>query len=429
MRLALAAALACLALSAHAAAPLTVTTKGRIVLECGGAKISEHVVETEMLERAATHAGTVGGKAACVAHYPDKTIVVDIAAGASPPPPATCPPPPDPTTRPQDCPVGTTGTWTQTSTSTVGAPPACSVTTTWAPSSPPAGACVVPNRPPTITGTPLAAVQAGVAYAFTPTAADPDGDTLGFTIANQPTWANFDPATGALTGAPGTADVGITSSIVITVSDGRASASTNAFSITVTAPAPPSPTAPSNLTGAASANATNPANTDIRLTWDVVPGTTMYEVWRCAGATCANFAFLADEPTAGSTNTNLPPGITYRYRVRAWQPVTGPYSAIVNIATLSATPPPPPAGTGTATISWTHDLKKTDGTTTLLSGFTIVYGRAPSSLTQTISVPNGALRAYTVDGLASGDWYFAVTARSPDGFESERSNVASKAVP
>lgn len=53
----------------------------------------------------------------------------------------TCPPPPASTTRSQACPTGTTGSWTQTSTSTVGPPPTCTVTTTWAPSSPPAGAC------------------------------------------------------------------------------------------------------------------------------------------------------------------------------------------------------------------------------------------------------------------------------------------------
>ena len=34
------------------------------------------------------------------------------------PDPVTCPPPPAPTTRTQQCPSGTTGTWTQTSTST-----------------------------------------------------------------------------------------------------------------------------------------------------------------------------------------------------------------------------------------------------------------------------------------------------------------------
>jgi hypothetical protein len=57
------------------------------------------------------------------------------------PDPATCPPPPASTTRTQQCPAGTTGTWQQTSTSTVGPAPACTLTTSWAPASAPAGAC------------------------------------------------------------------------------------------------------------------------------------------------------------------------------------------------------------------------------------------------------------------------------------------------
>lgn len=64
------------------------------------------------------------------------------------PDPVTCPPAPASTTRAQQCPAGTTGSWPQTSTSTVGPAPACTVTTTWAPSSPPAGACVTPPPPP-----------------------------------------------------------------------------------------------------------------------------------------------------------------------------------------------------------------------------------------------------------------------------------------
>lgn len=98
-----------------------------------------------------------------------------------------------------------------------------------------------PNRTPTISGAPIGAIEAGKAYSFLPTAVDPDGDTLGFSIQNRPTWATFAPASGLLAGTPAAADVGISSSIVITVSDGKASASTSAFSITVTAPPPPPP--------------------------------------------------------------------------------------------------------------------------------------------------------------------------------------------
>jgi len=92
-----------------------------------------------------------------------------------------------------------------------------------------------PNRAPTIGGTPLTAVLPGVAYSFTPTANDPDGDTLTFSIANAPAWASFDPATGRLSGTPGLQHVGTTSGIVISVSDGEASDSLAAFDLAVQA--------------------------------------------------------------------------------------------------------------------------------------------------------------------------------------------------
>ena len=54
---------------------------------------------------------------------------------------------------------------------------------------------------------------------------DADNDTLGFTIQNRPSWASFDTATGRLSGTPTSANVGAFNNIVISVSDGRASAS------------------------------------------------------------------------------------------------------------------------------------------------------------------------------------------------------------
>ena len=92
-----------------------------------------------------------------------------------------------------------------------------------------------PNRVPTISGAPATTVTQGSAYAFTPTASDPDGDTLTFSIANKPTWASFSASTGALSGTPGAGDVGTTSGIVITVSDGTLSAQLAAFNVTVQA--------------------------------------------------------------------------------------------------------------------------------------------------------------------------------------------------
>jgi hypothetical protein len=92
---------------------------------------------------------------------------------------------------------------------------------------------VAANRAPTISGTPAGSVTAGQPYSFLPTASDPDGDDLTFSIANRPSWASFDAATGRLSGTPATSDVGSYSNVRITVTDGEASTSLAAFSITV----------------------------------------------------------------------------------------------------------------------------------------------------------------------------------------------------
>src|SRR5690606_40005888 len=81
-------------------------------------------------------------------------------------------------------------------------------------------------------------VQVGTPYVFTPSASDADGDSLSFSIVNRPAWLSFTPSTGQLEGMPGAGHVGTHSNIRITVSDGKATASLPAFSITVTAAAP-----------------------------------------------------------------------------------------------------------------------------------------------------------------------------------------------
>ncbi len=91
------------------------------------------------------------------------------------------------------------------------------------------------NRAPTISGTPTASVIEGELYEFVPSAADADGDTLAFSIARKPAWATFDQASGRLSGTPDADDVGNFTNIVITVSDGEASATLGDFDITVDA--------------------------------------------------------------------------------------------------------------------------------------------------------------------------------------------------
>ena len=90
------------------------------------------------------------------------------------------------------------------------------------------------NQPPTITGTPATTVNEGSPYHFAPTAADSNsGDSLTFSISNKPSWAGFNSQTGVLNGTPGLSDAGDYSDIIISVSDGTATAELAAFMISV----------------------------------------------------------------------------------------------------------------------------------------------------------------------------------------------------
>ncbi|HSG63952.1 MAG TPA: putative Ig domain-containing protein [Gammaproteobacteria bacterium] len=93
------------------------------------------------------------------------------------------------------------------------------------------------NRAPQISGIPPGMVVADSAYSFTPRASDPDGDALTFAVVGRPYWASFSRTTGKLTGRPGSGDIGSTYHVEISVSDGRARASTAVFRIHVVATA------------------------------------------------------------------------------------------------------------------------------------------------------------------------------------------------
>ena len=95
------------------------------------------------------------------------------------------------------------------------------------------------NSEPIITGdvgTPVDSIDGGSNYNFTPNGvSDPNEDTLLFIITNQPSWASFNTASGALSGTPSNSDEGIYSGIIIDVTDNRGSTISviPSFSITV----------------------------------------------------------------------------------------------------------------------------------------------------------------------------------------------------
>jgi len=193
---------------------------------------------------------------------------------------------------------------------------------------PASGNTTTGNSAPTIAGSPSVQAAVGSNYSLTPQAKDDDGDTLAFSIQNKPTWAQFNTATGALAGTPTAAAT--FADIVISVSDGKTSASMPAFSITVAA-ADSSPGAGSGSeagTGSSSEAPTPVASgPNVALSWDVptqtVDGETLQNLagYRIHYGTNENALVNSIEVASAGMNSytvqNLQAGATYYFAVRA----------------------------------------------------------------------------------------------------------------
>lgn len=270
------------------------------------------------------------------------------------------------------------------------------------------------NRAPTITGSAPRTATIGAAYSFTPSATDPDRDTLGFTIQNRPSWAAFDTATGRLSGTPTTA--GAFSNIAIAVSDGHVSTALPAFSITVAAPSNPAPTisgSPATSVTAGTAYNFQPTANDAN------GGTLTYSIQNAPS--WANFnastGRLSGTPTSANAGTYSNIVISVSDGVNR---VSLPSFAI----TVSQ------GATGSASLSWTAPTQNTNGSSlTNLAGYRVMYGRSSASLDQTVQIDNPSVSTYTITGLTSGTWFFAVKAYNAAGGESDTSGTGSKTIP
>jgi hypothetical protein len=270
------------------------------------------------------------------------------------------------------------------------------------------------NRAPTITGTPPSGVVAGTAYSFTPSAADADGNSLTFGIQNRPSWASFNTTTGRLSGTPTTAQLGTFSNIAITVSDGTATTSLAAFTITVTAPANRAPTvsgSPSTTATVNQAYSFTPTGSDPdgdTLTWSATNLPSWLTINASTGA-------LTGTPSVAGTAANIV--------ISASDSRSSTSLASFSITISSGTT------NGTAELSWSAPTQNTDGSSlSNLAGFRVAYGRSQSALSQTVVINNPSVSTYTVENLTSGTWYFAVSAFTSGGAESDRSTIGSKAI-
>lgn len=270
------------------------------------------------------------------------------------------------------------------------------------------------NRAPTISGTPNTSVTVGQVYNFRPTASDPDGNTLQWSITGKPSWLNFSATTGRLNGTPTAADVG-SSRMTITVSDGTLSASLPAFTLMVNAAAnlPPVISGTPSLTATVGqAYSFTPTASDpegATLTFSIVNKPTWLNFSTTNGS-------LSGTPSAGDVGTTA--AITISANDGTALGSLAPFAIVVA-----------QVANGSATINWVAPTENTDNTPlTNLSGYRLTYGRSATQLDQSVDINNAGLTTYTVNGLGTGTWYFALYAKAATGAESDISNVANKTI-
>jgi hypothetical protein len=269
------------------------------------------------------------------------------------------------------------------------------------------------NQAPTISGSPATALYTNTTYDFRPTARDPEGRTLKFSIVNRPSWAAFSLNSGRLTGYPKSA--GSWSNIQIRVSDGVNVTMLPAFKITATVRGSAAPTISGSPAGSINAGSAY----DFRPTASDADSTTL--------------AFsISNRPswaTFNTTNGQLS-GAPAAADVGTYSNITISVSDGQTTATLPAfSISVVDVSSGGSELSWTPPTQNSDGTAlTNLAGYRIAYGTSPTALTQTVQVANAGITRYTIDNLTPGTYYFAVRAYTLNGTESGNSNVATKII-
>jgi len=269
-----------------------------------------------------------------------------------------------------------------------------------------------PNRAPVISGTPATTATPAQAYSFTPTAQDADGDTLVYSIQGKPSWASFSTATGTLSGTPATTDAGTFPNVVISVSDGKVTASLPAFTITVSttnrAPVISGTPVTSAVAGRAYSFRPTAQDADGDALVYSIQGKPSWATFDTTNGT------LYGTPAAANVGTF--PGVVISVsdgKVTASLPA---FTITVSAATSSS-----------VTVRWVAPTTNVDGTPISgLQGYRVHYGTTSGQYSQSVPVGSATITSAVIEGLSPATWYFAVKAISSSGVESEYSREASK---
>lgn len=276
---------------------------------------------------------------------------------------------------------------------------------------------VVGNSPPQISGNPATSVTENQAYSFTPSASDPDGDTLTFSISGRPGWASFNAANGQLSGTPASGDAGTYSGISISVSDGSASATLPTFSIVVIE---------EQSNEAPQISGTPPGSVNENESYSFTPtasdpdgDTLTFSVSGLPGWASFNSSTGGISGTPSSADVGTYSGISITVSDGTLSDTLGPFSITVQAVSL-----------GSVTLNWTAPTENDDGSAlTDLAGYKLYWGTSSGNYPNSVTINNASVTTYVVDNLSPGTYEFVATAFNSSGVESIYSGSATKTVP
>jgi hypothetical protein len=234
-------------------------------------------------------------------------------------------------------------------------------------------------QPPTISGSPPTSATVGVLYSFTPTTTDPSGGWLTFSIANRPSWMNFNTSNGRLQGTPAAMHAGTYPNIIISVSDGTTKVSLPAFTLQISTASNGAPTisgSPATTVQAGSAYSFTPKVTGQNLTFSITNKPAWATLNTSTGA-------LTGTPNASQVGTTS--GIVISVKNTAGSSSLPAFSITVTSAspTISGTP-----GT-TATVGTAYSFTPT---TTNPSGGTLAFSITSQPSWASFSATTGRLQ-------------------------------------
>jgi hypothetical protein len=262
-----------------------------------------------------------------------------------------------------------------------------------------------------LAGQPLTKINSGSEYYFNANATGGTGHAV-FAIANKPSWATFNTATGELKGKPGSAAV--FSHIVISAKDGASTASMPAFAITVVA----SDASKLIVTGQPQTKTTSGASYYFNANATGGTGQLAFSIankpaWATFNTVTGE---LQGKPSAAGTYSNIIVSVSDGVSKASSLPFA---IEVVSFGAVKTT-----AG---AKLSWSAPQQNTDGSTlNNLSGYVVHYGTSANALTQKVAIGSAVVTSYTIAGLTAGQtYYFSVAAVGSQDVEGEASGVVS----